>query len=338
MIKPTFQDFISQGDEIQALQTQIRENRIVHAILISGDTGTGKRTLARLIAASLLCSSKGNQPCCQCNGCMRSFGNEHPDLIVIEKGVPITADAKKTRSSIPIDDIREMIRLCSSYPFEGGNRVILINNADDMTPQAQNCLLKILEEPPANTYFILTSSHSEKLLVTVRSRCRMLKMRPWDDDTIIRILTEEGIDTEKAKLAAASSRGSVGYAKQLAADGDYWRMREETIRSFFRSTERSQILTESSRWKDNKADADKLFDILEECVRTMLQFRIDKKEDLRMETFSTEWKKFAEETDYERFACLLNRICEARKQFQSNVSIQAIIEQLLLSFIGEIAK
>ena len=338
MKNPTFQDFISQGSEIQALQTQIRNGRMVHAILITGENGRGKKTLARLVAASLLCRSEGGQPCGVCNGCRRAFDNEHPDMIVIEKGAPITTESRKSRATIPIDDIREMIRLCSSYPLEGGNRVVLIFNADDMTPQAQNCLLKILEEPPADTYFILTSSHPEKLLVTVRSRCRALKMRPWDEDQIIRILTDEGIEAEKARLAAGSSRGSVGYAKQLAADEDYWRMREETIRTFFGETERSRILTISSRWKENKTDADKLFDILEECVRIMLQYRMDRKDTAGLEIFSDKWKRFAEEADYQRFTSLLNRIFEARKQFTSNVSIQAIVEQMLLGFMGEIEK
>ena len=336
MKNPTFQDFLLQGDEITALQSQIRNGRMVHALLITGESGTGKRTLARLIAAALLCHSKGEQPCGRCSGCIRTFDNEHPDLITIEKGVPLANDSRKTRTAIPIDDIREMIRLSSSYPMEGGNRIILISNAEDMTPQAQNCLLKILEEPPASTYFILTSGHPEQLLVTVRSRCRYLKLHPWDEDQIIRILSAEGIDKEKACLSAGLCRGSIGVAEQLAADENYWKMREDIIASFFRSAERSRILSVSLHWKDNKTDAEKLFDTLEECVRVMLQYRIGVESKERLNDFSDEWKRFAAEADHERFVFLLDRIGEARKQYNANVSIQAIVEQLLLSFIGEI--
>jgi len=341
MTKPSFQDFLPQGEEIQALQAQINSGRMVHALLITGESGTGKRTLARLLAAALLCHDKGNKPCGRCSGCLRAFDDEHPDLIRIEKGFPLTNDTRKSRATIPIDDIREMIRMSSAYPLEGGNRVILIANAEDMTPQAQNCLLKILEEPPANNYFILTSGHPEQLLVTVRSRCRFLKMKPWDERQIARILTEDGIDKEKALLAAGSCRGSIGYAKQLAADENYWKTREDIIASFFGTGERSQILAISTRWKDNKAEAERLFDIIEECVRSMLDCRLRtqaEQADHRFGGLSADWRRFAAEADYEQFIRLLNSVSKARKQYEFNVSIQAIVEQLLLSFIGEIKK
>jgi DNA polymerase-3 subunit delta' len=336
MTNPTFQDFSSQGEEIQKLQTQIRNHRMSHALLITGENGTGKRTLSRLIAAGLLCTEEGNQPCGRCSGCTRVYDNEHPDLICIEKGIPLAADAKKSKAAIPIDDIREMIRLSSSYSFEGGNRVVLISNAEDMTVQAQNCLLKILEEPPENTYFILTSGHPEQLLVTIRSRCRFLKMKPWDEDQIIQILTKNGISKDKACLAASSCNGSIGYAKQLTDDEDYWKTRDEIVRAFFGSGERSRIISVSSQWKEKKTEAEQLFDILEEYIRIMLQHRITKRGDDRLQHISKEWKDFAATADIERFVFLLDRISDSRKQYGSNVNIQAIVDQLLLSFIGEI--
>lgn len=336
MINPTFYDFLPQGEEIQNLQTQIRNNRMSHALLITGENGTGKKTLARLIAATLLCSDDGNQPCGTCSNCIRVYDNEHPDMICIEKGIPLCADAKKSKNSIPIDDIREMIRLSSAYPFEGGNRVVLIFNAEDMTIQAQNSLLKILEEPPINTYFVLTSDHPEQLLVTIKSRCRFLKMKPWEEQAIIRILSEKGINKEKAQLAAYSCNGSIGYAIELADDENYWKLRNEIITSFFGTQERSNIMSVSSQWKENKSDADLLFNILEENIQIMLEYRITKRKDNRLQHFSSKWRSFAATADIERFIYLLSRVSESRKQCGFNVSIQAIVEQLLLSFMGEV--
>ena len=336
MINPTFKDFLPQGEEIQNLQDQIVNGRMVHALLITGDDGTGKRTLSQVIAAAVLCQSAGKRPCGKCSSCTRVFSNEHPDLVTIEKGNPLTGDTRKSRTSIPIEDIREMIRRCSVYPLEGGNRVVLIRNADDMTAQAQNCLLKILEEPPPNTYFVLTSGHPDSILVTVRSRCRFLKMKPWKEEYIVSALCESGIDTEKARLAAHSSHGSIGYAEKLAADEGYWEMRQSIISSFFNNSERSTILSTSSRWKENKGDTDKLFDILEECIRLMLRFRFFRKDEELLKGFSDKWRFFAENADYQRFLILLDRISEARKRNEYNVSIQAIVDQLLLSFMGEI--
>ena len=257
-------------------------------------------------------------------------------MICIEKGAPLSGDTKKSRNSIPIDDIREMIRISSAYPFEGGNRVILFFNAENMTIQAQNSLLKILEEPPLNTYFILTSDHPELLLVTIRSRCLFLKMRPWEEQTIFHILTDNGINEEKAQLAACACNGSIGYAKELADDENYWKIRNDIFTSFFGTQERSSIMSVSSHWKENKSDADLLFNILEENIRIMLNYRITKRQDSRLQHFSTKWKSFAASADIERFIFLMSRVSESRKQYGFNVNIQAIVEQLLLNFIGEV--
>ena len=336
MTAPDFKDFLSQGNEIQALQAQIQNGKLAHALIISGEAGTGKRTLAHVIAASLLCTSDKERPCCECHSCFRVFSDEHPDLTIVEKGNPLSSDSKKGRATIPVDDIRELIRLNSAYPMEGGNRVNLILSAEDMTPQAQNALLKILEEPPDNTYFILTCSHPEQLLITVRSRCRFIRIKPWDEEKIVSLLEKEGVGESKARLAAGCCHGSIGYAKQLAANEAYWKLRDEIIESFFANTERSGILSISSRWKDSKSDAEILFETLEECVRLMIEYRIGKKDDEKMKVFPERWKSFIAGAEPERFLFLMDRISDARKQYTANVSIQAIVEKLLLSFMGEI--
>ena len=112
-----FDDFSIQGNEINALCEQIEGQRLVHALLISGEPGTGKRTLAGLIAASLMCKAEKDMPCGTCIGCRLAASGEHPDIINIEKGKPLSQDVPKGRSTIPVDDIREMIRICSQFSF-----------------------------------------------------------------------------------------------------------------------------------------------------------------------------------------------------------------------------
>ena len=331
----SFDDFKFQGSEIDALRTRITEHRLVHAVLITGQPGTGKRTLAELIAMALMCSSDAEKPCGSCEGCRLTLAGEHPDITVIEKGSPIAQDVQKGRATIPVEDIREMIRICNRYAYEGGNRVVMIREADNMTPQAQNSLLKILEEPPHNTYFLLTTSHPEQLLTTVRSRCRNIKLIPWNDDYIQRTLTEAGIEPALAEKAAKASYGSIGNAFRLSSDDTYWKKKDEVMNAFFRNRSRSEILNISTAWKDQKATADQIFDIAGDCVQQLMRYRLYHDKVDYPEDFPAEWQRFAENASLERFMLLSDAIINARKQNISNVNFQAVIEQLLLTFIGE---
>ena len=331
----TFDDFAAQGPEIEALRRQIEERRLVHAFLITGEPGTGKKTLASLLATALMCTADSGAPCMQCSGCRLALSGEHPDITVIQKGVPLSLETAKGRSTIPVDDIREMIRQCSQFSFEGGNRAVIIQDAENMTVQAQNCLLKILEEPPKNTFFLMTSAHPDQLLTTVRSRCRPVKLIPWDTQRIQDILTGAGTEPEKAEKAAAYSAGSIGNALKLARDDEYWRLREEVMNAFFRNRKRSEILALSTAWKDRKGDAETLFGILEYCIHHLLQYRLSQNSHDFPGEYPPEWQRFAAQAPVERFAALTDRIREARKQNTFNVNFQAIIEQMLLAFTGE---
>ena len=330
-----FDDFSPQGDEIIALRQQIEEGRMVHALLITGEPGTGKRTLAGLLASALMCRAETDKPCGQCPGCTMAFAGEHPDITVIEKGAPLSPETAKGRATIPVDDIREMIRICSQYAYEGGNRAVIIRDAENMTVQAQNSLLKILEEPPQRTYFLLTSAHPEQLLTTVKSRCRQLKLAPWDASWIENLLRENGTEPGRAAQAAALSGGSIGNAMQLVSDETYWTSREEIINAFFRNRKRSEILSLSSGLKDRKGEAELLFGVLENAVRSLLRYRLKQDGAVKPEGFPAEWIRFAEKAPLERFAALSDSIREARKQNAFNVNFQALIEQLLLTFTGE---
>jgi len=331
----TFDDFRSQGSMIEALRKQAEEKRLVHALLITGEQGTGKRTLAMLFASALMCEAESAIPCGKCSGCTMAMAGEHPDITILEKGVPLSSDTSKGRATIPVDDIREVIRICSRYAYEGRNRAVVIKNAETMTPAAQNSLLKILEEPPQNTYFILTSAHADQLLTTVRSRCRTVKLTPWEPGYVRKALSAQGIDAATAEKAANACGGSIGKAAMLAGDEGYWKLREDVMSAFFRNRKRSEILTQSTRWKDQKAESDRIFDLLEGEIHNLLRYRLTHDGGNALNEFPEGWKRFAAEAPPERFVFLNDRIREARKQCAFNVNFQAIIEQLLLIFIGE---
>ena len=141
-----------------------------HAYMISGPAGAGKHTLARLLAAAMLCTGSGEKPCGRCGPCVKTAKGLHPDVILVDgpgEGKPIT-----------VDQVRQLRADAYIRPNEGERKVYLLERADQMNPSAQNAMLKLLEEGPPYAAFLLLAENAGGLLETVRSRCESLALGP----------------------------------------------------------------------------------------------------------------------------------------------------------------
>ena len=314
--KLTLKSCAAGSEALLALYRDFLSGRMAHAILLTGDSGVGKKTMARLLGQGLLCSGEGEKPCGACRDCRRFAAGTHPDALF-----PAPAPKEKT---IKIDALRTMIDALSRHSLEGGRRVILIENAERMTPQAQNCLLKTLEEADAGTCFLLTADQETALLPTIRSRCRVTRVQPWTPERLEQALLARGIPAARAKALAVYCEGSLGRALQMQEDESYWQSRELVRRTFFSVRKTADLPIAAQLLKDQKDNGDRLLDILEQELRALLHEKILGRED-DPDDLPPAWRDAPPKV----LRAVLEAVFTARRQKYANVGWAALSEGLM---------
>ena len=218
----SFKDVVGHKDILKYISSAVENNRVSHAYILNGERGSGKRMLANLFATTLLCESGNSEPCGKCHSCRQAESGNHPDIIRVTHEKP---------NSISVDDIRTQVNnTVDIKPYQGPYKVYIIPQADLMTPQAQNAILKTIEEPPAYAVFLLLTENAEMLLPTINSRCVMLKLRNIKDTLIRKYLMENlEIPDYKADMCTAFAQGNVGRAIMLANSEHFNEIREEAV-------------------------------------------------------------------------------------------------------------
>jgi len=187
------------------LVQRLRARSLPQASLFTGPDGVGKQTLALSLAAERNCRDKcEKRPCGSCSSCIKIAGGNHPDILLFQP----------EKRLIRIDEMRRMNKEVQFRPFEGRVRVFVVDQAETMTPEAANSILKTLEEPPETSRIILVSAFPHRLLPTVRSRCQQFSFLSLKREEIRSFLTEQAIDGD-TELRCALARGSIGTALEL---------------------------------------------------------------------------------------------------------------------------
>ncbi|MCF0146927.1 MAG: DNA polymerase III subunit delta' [Clostridium sp.] len=307
-------EIIGHKNIIDNFKRRIESDEISHAHIIVGEDGIGKSKLANKFARNILGKS------------------EDKDYIDI-----INYRCKK--SSFGVDDIREIVEEINKKPFEGDKKVIIICDGNKLTVQAQNALLKTIEEPPKGVFIILLCESLELILDTIKSRCQIYKLSPLTKNEVrlyIDNISDDSISEDEINAAIAYSEGVPGKAEAFLRDSSLKELRNTLVDLLFLLTKgntrelldfESKILT----YKDKKDD---ILNILASFIRDIIIYKeINEVTGLINGDKIESIKKIAIEMSYKKLNNIIDKIGEARKSLQSNSNFQLTIRVMLIGFM-----
>ena len=209
-----FRDIIGHEQIIEHLQNAIIMGKTSHAYILNGPDKSGKRMLADAFAMALQCENGRNEGCGECHSCKQAVNHNQPDIIYVSHEKPNT---------ISVDDIRYKVNNdIGIKPYSSPYKIYIIDEAEKMNVQAQNALLKTIEEPPAYAVILLLTTNAEMFLPTILSRCVTLHIKAVPDEKIKKYLMKKyEIPDYQAEVCVAFAQGNVGKAIQLATSSDF---------------------------------------------------------------------------------------------------------------------
>lgn len=322
-----FTDIIGQEQIKEHLQNALSSKKISHAYIINGEKSSGKEYIARVFAMALQCEKGGVEPCQECHACKQALSDNQPDIIFVGHEKPNT---------ISVDDIRLQVNNdVAIKPYSSPYKIYIVNEAEKMTQQAQNAILKTLEEPPEYAVILLLTTNVNALLPTILSRCVVLNMKPVADERVRKYLMEEMQTPDyKADVCVAFARGNVGKAKALASSEDFEHVKNEALSllKFIRDMELYEVVTAVKKIGDYKLEINDYFDIMAIWYRDVLMFKATK--DANNLVFREELgalRKCAQHSSYEGIETVINALDTAKRRLDANVNFDLVMELLFLT-------
>lgn len=327
-----FQDIVGQEQIKEHMQNAIKANKISHAYIINGEKYAGKEFVAKVFAMALQCEERGKGnfdavPCQKCHACRQALSDNQPDIIKVLHEKP---------NSISVDDIREQISgNVVIKPYSSPYKIYIVPEAEKMTQQAQNALLKTLEEPPEYAVILLLTSNVNALLPTILSRCVVLNMKPVPDQLVRKFLMEEVKITDyKADVCVAFARGNVGKAKNLATSEEFESVKNEALSmlKYIQDMEVYEMVAAIKHISEYKMNINDYLDIILIWYRDALLFKATS--DINRLVFreeSTALRKVASRSSYEGIEQVIEALEKAKRRLDANVNTDLTLELLFMT-------
>lgn len=322
----SFEDFRGQSALVPQLKSDFAGHSFVHAYLLSGPRGTGKKSVARLCAMAALCRGE-NKPCGACGPCRRILSDTHPDVHTVRP--------EKGRQTIGVHVLRDVIAEVSVKSFEGATKALIFPEAERMTPAAQNCLLKTLEEPPQDTVFFLITDQPGALLATIVSRCRVIRFHPLSIEEAEKRLAALGVPEHSARQRARMAEGCVGQALEI--DDQRLELLRTLTADVFSVRRPGDVLAVVNQYKDDKERQRQVMDLLEGAVRDILVAQAGGAT-LENSGYAQAAADYARAVPLGGGLELSAQVTKARMMMASNVAFASAFESVLMKISEEYAR
>lgn len=299
---------------------------MAHAYLIHGEKGTGKKMLAGLFAKTLQCEAGSTDPCGTCRSCIQCDSGNQPDIIWVTHEKPTV---------ISVDDIREQVNNdIIIKPYSSRYKIYIIPEAELMNPQAQNALLKTIEEPPEYAIIMLLTNNLDKMLPTILSRCITLNLKPVGELDMMEYLSRMGIPQAKAKFCVGFAFGNLGKAVRLATSEEYNEIKHDCVQ-ILKDINRMEIydlIDAVKKMSKYKLDIYDYLDIMMMWYRDILMLKVSGSPDklLFKEEYAT-LKQQANYISYEGIENVLKALDKVKVRLEANVNFDIAMELLLLT-------
>ena len=322
-----FKDIVGNEQIIEHLQNAISMRKVSHAYIINGPHLSGKMMIGEAFARALQCEKEGTDGCGECKSCHQADAHNHPDIIYVSHEKP---------NNISVDDIRTQLNNdIVIKPYSSKYKIYIVDEAEKMNQQAQNALLKTIEEPPAYAVIMLLTTNADSFLQTIRSRCITLNMKSVKDEVIkAYLMNEKHIPDYQADVSVAFAQGNVGKAKQIATAEDFTEMMDAAFRILRRGSDMEvyEMVDALKNLSEQKHTIYEYLDLFLVWFRDVLLFKATKEMDSLV--FKDEYnfiKERADKSSYEGLENIIKAIETAKARLQANVNFDLTMELLFLT-------
>ena len=322
-----FSDIIGHNQIVDHLKNAIRMGKVSHAYILNGESSAGKMMLAEAFAMALQCESGNDESCMNCRSCHQAAERNQPDIIYLTHEKP---------NVISVDDIRHQLNNdIVIKPYSSKYKIYIVDEAEKMNVQAQNALLKTIEEPPAYGVILLLTTNADAFLPTILSRCITLNLKSVNEDLIKDYLMKKyQIPDYQADVCAAFAQGNVGKAIQLASSGEFNELKASAL-SLVKKLEDMDLYELNGCIKqinDFKPKIGEYFDLLTLWFRDVLYMKAtDDVNNLIFKDEVYDIKKQAAKRSFSGIEAILQSIEQSRVRLNANVNFDLVIELLLLT-------